>query len=343
MRRQRCLVVLLVAVAAALVTAGTAAARTIVVHPGDSIQAAVDQAKQGDTILVEAGTYAESVAVTKHRLKIVGRGAELVPGEPNPRCFEAPVGFCVLGKMDENGRVTKRVRDVSIGGFTIRDFADSGILAVGARSASFRFNKTVHNEEYGIAAFDSTGTRIVNNETANGGEAGIYVGDSPEANVEILNNDTYDSLFGVFVRNAMHGTIAGNSSHGNCVGVVILADAPGPAGFFDIGDNEFVGNDKACPADEGPPLSGIGVFLWGATGNTVHDNQVLDNTPTGPTAYTGGVVVAEGFAGTAPTNNLVTNNVVLGNSPDIFWDETGTGNQFVDNECDTSQPPGLCT
>lgn len=345
MRVKRQLVVVLLALAMPLLTAGTAAAATIIVRPGESIQAAVDRANPGDTIRVLAGTYRETVVVAKNAISIRGQNAVLVPGEPNERCFGgAPEGFCVLGQMNsETAEVLAPVRNVSISGFTIRGFDDTGILAVGARKASFSFNRAVNNGEYGIAAFDSAGTQIAFNETSGTADAGIYVGDSPQANVSIINNDTHDNLFGVFLRNTMHGSVYGNRIHGNCTGVLVLADAPGPAGFYDISGNDIVENDKACPPGEGPPLSGVGVLLLGAKGNTVHDNEILDNTPTGPSAYTGGVVVAEGLGGTPPTNNLVEDNVILRNEPDIFWDETGTGNVFRNNECETSQPPGLCT
>jgi hypothetical protein len=38
----------------------------------------------------------------------------------------------------------------------------------------------------------------------------------------------------------------------------------------------------------------------------------------------------------------VEGNVILGNRPDVFWDESGSGNRFVGNECRTSRPRGLC-
>jgi hypothetical protein len=54
------------------------------------------------------------------------------------------------------------------------------------------------------------------------------------------------------------------------------------------------------------------------------------------------VVVISGFAGTAPTDNTVIGNTILRNEPDIFWDETGTGNRLTPNNCETSEPEGLC-
>jgi hypothetical protein len=35
-------------------------------------------------------------------------------------------------------------------------------------------------------------------------------------------------------------------------------------------------------------------------------------------------------------------NTILGNEPDIFWDESGSGNRFKPNNCETSVPGGLC-
>src|SRR6266540_1166653 len=67
-------------------------ARTIQVRPGDSIQAAVDQANRGDTVAVAPGTYTEAgtpcpsepghtcaVVVTQDRIRLVGRPAENRP------------------------------------------------------------------------------------------------------------------------------------------------------------------------------------------------------------------------------------------------------------------------
>ncbi|HII79038.1 MAG TPA: hypothetical protein HA261_01160, partial [Methanosarcina sp.] len=52
---------------------GIGTAAEIVVHPGESIQAAVDNASEGDTILVEPGTYDEKVVVNTQNLIIKSR------------------------------------------------------------------------------------------------------------------------------------------------------------------------------------------------------------------------------------------------------------------------------
>jgi hypothetical protein len=73
----------------------------------------------------------------------------------------------------------------------------------------------------------------------------------------------------------------------------------------------------------------------------IKGNHVLDNVPSGPSAFSGGVVIS-GFEGTPPTDNTVIGNTILRNEPDIFWDETSSGNRFEPNNCETSVPEGLC-
>ena len=327
------------------------AAKKVAVGPGDSIQAALDAAKPGDTILVN-GTHRENVAITKDGIDLRGRGAVLEPSAPPKEnaCFDpsepADVnGICVLGDVNfVTGEVIREVRDVTVSGFTIRGFSDSGIIAFGAHDATFKDNVAAGNAEYGITAFVSTGTRMLFNRVSGGGEAGFYVGDSPTADATLAGNETFDNLFGVLIRNALGGKVAANSMHGNCDGLVVFADSPGPAGLFHLNANRIHDNSKACPAsaDLPFPLSGVGVALLGATGVKINGNRITGNVPSGDTAFSGGVVLASGFGGTPPTNNRLQGNQILSNDPDIFWDETGSGNTFKGNNCDTSSPAGLC-
>ena len=79
-RSARLSVVVLAALLLALAfSAATAqAAKKISVGPGDSIQAAIDAAKPGTTIIV-SGLHRESVAVTKDGIELRGEGAVLEP------------------------------------------------------------------------------------------------------------------------------------------------------------------------------------------------------------------------------------------------------------------------
>ena len=191
----------------------------------------------------------------------------------------------------------------------------------------------------------STGTQMIGNHTAGAGEAGLYIGDSPQANATLIGNDTSGSLFGIFQRDAEHTTVTGNRTHDNCVGMIVLADAPGPSGNARIQGNIVKNNNKKCdlPADEGGgTLGGIGLALSGANDVFIHGNIVTGNTAPAGIEQHAGIGVTSGDAGTPPANNTVSANVVRNNAPDLFWDGTGPNNTFAHNVCDTSEPSGLC-
>src|SRR5688572_21215685 len=99
--------------------AATASARTLVVTPGQSIQSKIDKAGAGDTVLVRAGTYRESLDIDK-RLHLHGQGAVLLEGaRGRSLCNQmgpVKVGICVHGKLKFSGggppELVHRVRGV---------------------------------------------------------------------------------------------------------------------------------------------------------------------------------------------------------------------------------------
>lgn len=333
-------------------TGSARAAQKVVVGPGESIQAAVDAARPGDTIVV-TGQHRENVAVTTDGITLRGMGAVLEPAATPTQnaCLDpsAPAdvnGICLLGDVNFNtGEVIREVRDVTVSGFTIRGFGE-GIVAVGAHNPTFERNMALGNAAYGIAAFSSTGTRMLFNHASGSGEAGLYIGDSPAADATLMGNDSSGNLFGVLIRSALHGKAVANSIHGNCAGVAVLAGLPGPAGLFHLAGNRITNNAKACAAGEDIPfpLSGVGVALLGATGLKITGNLITGNVPSAGTAFSGGIVVASGPGdpATAPAGNQVHGNRIVRNDPDLFWDQTGSGNSFRGNLCQASTPAGLC-
>lgn len=224
------LAVLLIALVAGVGSAqaqDSARSEKLNVGSGESIQTAVKAARPGDTILVR-GVHRENVVIRKNGIKLLGNRAVLLPpANPSSPCFGS-AGICILGDVDLNTfRLTgSRVKDVSVSGFTIKDFGN-GIIALGARDAAYVNNRSTGNEDYGLAAFLSTGTRVVSNTTRDNAFAGIYVGDSPGANAKVIGNDTSGNTLGMFFRNVSQGSISGNKTHDNCAGMLFLAENPG--------------------------------------------------------------------------------------------------------------------
>jgi len=340
--------------AAAVVVAAPAASAAVVVGPGGSIQAAVDAAAAGATITVLPGTYHEAVCVTTDGIKLRGAGAVVVPPAQAPQtpCAFGPggqtIGIAVLGHLDPGtGEVAEPVRDVTVSGFRVEGFAAFGIGMLGGSNVDIVDNTAVDNTEYGIARFVSTGGSLRGNRVTGSQEAGLYLGDSPQAHATIVGNTAWNNgFFGIFVRDSAHGTVVGNESFGNCVGILVLATQPQvPVQDWTVKGNQVHDNTKACPASEdGPPASGIGIALAGAAHSTVLGNLVTGNRPTGPTLAAGGIAVfsTAPLGGTDPAGNLITGNQLSDNDPDLSYDGTGTNNTFLHNTCHTSTPTGLC-
>jgi len=328
-----------------------------IVRPGEPIQAAVDAAEPGTTIFVKRGRYAENVVITTDDIRLKTRGAKLMPPEtptPNACSFGEPAvdGICAIGQVDfpDDGppTVSDPVSNVRISGFKVKGFPGTGILFLGAEDPVVKHTRTKDNAEYGIARFISTGGKIVRNSASGSEEAGIYVGDSPDADVLIAANRAFDNhLFGFFLRDAANGSVVANRSHGNCVGAIVLNTGANMAGDWRFVGNRIHDNDRFCAgnAEEGtPPLSGIGIALANGSDNRLFGNVIRDNNPSGDVPFSGGVVVVDAGSPGAdlPSGNVVKGNLILGNEPDVFWDGSGEDNVFRRNLCRTSVPDGLC-
>jgi parallel beta-helix repeat protein len=224
-----------------------------------------------------------------------------------------------------------------------------GVLAGDSTGTKMLSNDITDTTDVGTVIFDSTGTKIVSNDISRSGDTGITIFGPERANndAKVVGNNISGGPAGIYVANTKGGFIAGNTIHDNCAGMFFEANgSKDPVSGFEVKANTVKDNTRSCRAGQFERnVSGIGIALLGTSGMEVTGNHLSGNVPSGPTAVSGGVVVSTdpAFGGSAKLrNNSVIGNHFGRNKPDIFWDESGSGNRFVGNDCDKSVPPRLC-
>ena len=169
-----------------------------------------------------------------------------------------------------------------------------------------------HNGGYGIARFASTMSLFADNRVSYNGEAGLYVGDSPNADSVVRDNRADHNGFGIFLRDSTKVLAEDNISVGNCVGILALNSgqgATGPSGAGQYRSRTTRSRPTTRPAlpTTGRPPPGSGSPWSGCKATKVLDNEVTNNKPSGPSLASGGIVIVSG-ATSPPSNNLVKDN-----------------------------------
>lgn len=139
-----------------------ASAAEIRVASGKSIQAAVNQARSGDTVVVEPGVYHHSVYIDKPRITLRG----LRRGEQ----------WAVLdGEMKLNDGIISSGHSSVITGFYVKGYKGNGIMTQGANNFQILDNR-VEGAFYGIFPQFGTNGLVQGNVVSGAEDAGIYVG-----------------------------------------------------------------------------------------------------------------------------------------------------------------------
>jgi len=339
---------------AVFATASTAEAAVHRVFPGESIQAAIDDASPGDTILVEPGIYKEEAGrmagttkvglhITTNNLRLIGkvkkgRGEEgkvrvVVNGGQETGIYAAPadcgpevqVGDCPVPNL----------QGFYIRGFTVEDFPRNGIQTRFVNDFKIIRNESARNLHNGIYPTISANGLVQNNVSYGSADTAMWVAAS--SNVRVMGNELYDSVIGLEVNVSLDIEVKHNDVHDNTVGIGLFH--PNSAGNrqlpkmgnWVVEHNNVYDNNTPNFAPEDsfqaslPP--GVGILVLGVSDNVVAKNTVEDNnfvgigvlgwcTATSGTEYSCDNPNRPPEADPAANNNLVSQNQVSGNGTD---------------------------
>ena len=209
-----------------------AEAKTIQVHKGQSIQAAVDRAKPGDRILVAPGVYREAgkpcpaasaqtcaVAIQKNGIKLIGvpsKGHPVVLRARNGQDAGIEVGTARTG--DCLADASQRVHGSLISGMTVRGFDDFGVFLLCVDHWRITRVRAIGNGEYGTFPSHTTIGRLDHSFASGANDTGHYIGQSSHARVD--HNVAKDNVSGFELENSSHIRADHNLASGNTGGIL---------------------------------------------------------------------------------------------------------------------------
>jgi parallel beta-helix repeat protein len=339
---------------------------TIVVKPGESIQAAIDRAQEGTRIFVQAGVYRElgnptnGLNITKNGIRLIGQttpnkrvilenagnqrnGIVVVPPEEQD-CMSCHVSMAPPFELrpDAGPRpddMSPLLYDIEIRGITIRGFGNNGLFTQRVDGYKIIDVESIDNRNYGIFPTLSR-NGLISHSRATGSDldSGIWVQSSQDT--VVVHSLAEDNVNGIEISNSDDILVAHNVTRENTLGMAILLlpggefDERQGANRIDLRDNLIVDNNRENTARPGSSLSnvpqGIGVLYQGVDNSLIANNHIEDN-------HFSGVAIVDyclSVAGTAqqcctgtPGEECDSNTL----KPGFLPDQTAENNRVVEN------------
>ncbi len=245
-----------------------------------TIQSAVENATEGDTIIVRDGVYIENIVIYKSCLTIRSEnGPEncIVKAESpldfifsfygsniTLRGFTIMNGFCGVSSYNSLNKISNNSISNS----------KYGIFLAGSSNNEIT-NNSIYNELIGVGLYYSSNNKISNNSISNSKLWGIHLNSS---NNEITNNSIYNGFAGIGLYYSSNNKISNNNiSNNELVGVGFLGSSNnkisnnnisnngGGVGLLDSSNNNEISNN-AFIRD--------GIFITNSYQNTIERNIV---------------------------------------------------------------------
>jgi len=229
---------------------------TQIVAPGESIQAAINAANVGETVVVDPGTYHENIRL-RTGVNVVGAGhnATILQGLGNSNVVTA---INVTDARMEGFKITGSGSEPSLAGVMINggsvEFSRNWIYAningmriVGNSSAIVRNNIFERNGSssdpylnYGVICLSST-PLIANNLVFNTRGAGMYFAWADSTGAQAINNTVADNTdYGIWCYSGANVTIKNNIIARNNTGISASAGAAPLISFNDVFGNTWL-------------------------------------------------------------------------------------------------------
>jgi parallel beta-helix repeat protein len=329
-------------------SASARAATVFTVNPGQSIQAAVDQARPGDTIEVEPGTYKEQVLVDIDDITLRGKK-------------NGDARAVLDGDNELTDAVIASGHGFTIEGFGLRNYTSNGITVHGATRVVFRDLEVENTGLYGVYPVECRDVLVTGVRATGIRDAAIYVGQSRD--IVVKGNEVLRNVTGIEIENSVNALVEDNYAHDNTGGILVflLPNNPSKVGSdTKVVRNRVIGNNHRNFGDPTAIVSqvpaGTGIFIIGADRTEVTGNEIRGNDSFGIAVVSLKQAFPKGATfdvGPTPEGNWIHGNTLADNGKnpaasvkatggggDLVWDGSGWDNRW-DQPGARSVPPLL--
>jgi len=284
-------------------------------------------------VVVPAGTYAETVAVTEPAITIRGSRDAVLDGTGLNLSFGIRVRSLDGSRLD----------GFTLDGLTVRGYTRSGVQVSGVDHFRLTGTAYVDNPLYGLFPVRCTQGRVDHNEVSGSLDSGVYVGQCSDVLVD--HNIAHFNTIGLEIELSSHVVVEDNVSTENAIGAMVQISPLRPVKVTDdvlVRRNVLSGNNQPNTIADGSLLG----FLPGGVGivNVAGDHvRILDNVVSGNRSAGIGVVGLpqvivdlDPALDPSPDGGEVRKNLTRGNGydpdprlaplpgADVIWDMTGS-------------------
>ena len=327
-------------VGACVLPFSTAAAAPAVREVTTTIQAAVDAAPPGSTIVIPRGRYHEAVTIDKSGLTLRAAPGAVLDG-----------GGSLVDGLRVVAPAGQRINQFVLAGLTVQNFTRFGVYLRDVDN--YRITGTVTRDILvdGLFPVRTSNGRIDHTVSTGSKDTGLYIGQS--TNVTLDHNIDVGNTIGIDVE-VSDGVIATNNlATGNAIGAIAQV-VPGLGRTTTNGTvfrgNVFSGNNAQNPSTDPQDLlsqlpGGVGLLTVATANTEIQDNVVVDNRTVGIAVVQLPAVVAalDPRIDPLPRQVRVLSNLIFDNgwmpdpnyvplSGNAVWDGSGSGNCWSGNQ-----------